>query len=125
MSVKFTIIPAITATILLAACGSNVPLTETRPALAAIIPGIPSPSLHTGKYACESGGRVEVQQDARGAVQLIWLGRTYVMTPVVTSTGAVRLENAQSGLVWIQIPSKSMLLNTKQSSQLANGCNAG
>ncbi|MQR01559.1 MliC family protein [Glaciimonas soli] len=125
MFAKFPIFSVMTATLLLSACGSSVPLTETRPALAAVIPGIPSPSLHAGKYSCESGSRVEIQQDDRGAVQLIWLGRAYVMTPVVTSTGAVRLENAQSGLVWIQIPAKSMLLNTKQSSQLANGCNAG
>jgi len=34
----------------------------------------------------------------------------------------VRLENKGEGLVWIQIPSKSMLLNSKVGQQLANDC---
>ncbi len=44
------------------------------------------------------------------------------MTTVSTTTGAVRLEDKASGLVWIQIPAKSMLLNSKQGLQLANEC---
>ena len=39
-----------------------------------------------------------------------------------TTSGAVRLEDAKSGLVWIQIPAKSMLMNTKLGRRVADVC---
>jgi hypothetical protein len=65
---------------------------------------------------------VEVKVDASNNVNLVWKGSTYKMTPVSTSTGALRFEDKGDGLVWIQIPSKSMLLNSKIGQQLANDC---
>ena len=59
---------------------------------------------------------------ATDAATLVWKGNSYMMNPVGTTTGAVRLENKSEGLVWIQIPAKSMLLNSKIGQQLANGC---
>ena len=44
------------------------------------------------------------------------------MTRVGTSTGASRFENTTFGLVWIGIPAKSMLLDSKANRQLANEC---
>ena len=46
------------------------------------------------------------------------------MQLVATQTGALRLEDKASGLTWITIPGKSMLLDTKQGRQLANDCRA-
>ncbi|KAF3997829.1 hypothetical protein [Glaciimonas immobilis] len=110
---------------LLAACGSPVPVTETR-APAAEVPVlralIAPPTLVTGAFDCELGNRVEIQSDAKSGTNLIWKGSRYAMTAVRTSTGAVRYENPSSGMLWIQIPAKSMLLNTRQGAQLANEC---
>lgn len=39
-----------------------------------------------------------------------------------TTSGAVRLEDAKSGLVWIQIPAKSMLMNSKLGRRVVDSC---
>jgi hypothetical protein len=44
------------------------------------------------------------------------------MDKVGTTTGAMRYENTKIGLVWIGIPSKGILLDSKQNRQLANEC---
>jgi hypothetical protein len=112
---------------LLAACASSpLPVTETRPA-----PGTPavgsSPvwtrQLMSGNFKCEFGGAVGVKMgDGQQHINLTWKGKAYVLLPVTTSTGALRFEDRDSGLVWIQIPSKSMLLNSKIGQPLANEC---
>ncbi|PUA20849.1 hypothetical protein C7W93_11160 [Glaciimonas sp. PCH181] len=112
-------------TTLLASCGSSVPLTETRtPAEQLPIVGarLAAPVLTAGAFNCDMGNRVDIEADANNDVRLTWKGTKYAMTPVSTTTGAVRFENQSSGLVWIQIPAKSMLLNTRQGAQLANEC---
>lgn len=47
-------------------------------------------------------------------------GFNYHMSPVVTSTGAVRLEDTRAGAVWLQIANKSMLMNQKIGQRLAD-----
>ena len=124
--VKISTVTAVLAmTGLLAACGSSVPLTETRsPAaeLPVLSKLVAPPVLVTGRFNCELGNRVEIESDGNSGANLSWKGSKYAMVPVATTTGAVRFENRASGLVWIQIPAKSMLLNTKQGAQLANEC---
>jgi hypothetical protein len=44
------------------------------------------------------------------------------MAPVVTSTGAIRLEDAKAGGVWLQLSNKSMLMSQKLGSRLADEC---
>ncbi|WP_246542233.1 hypothetical protein [Collimonas antrihumi] len=123
---SYRIASALTLTAVLAACGSSVPLADTKPAAAApnVLNLAPAPaaSLIAGNFYCELGNRVDVASSANGEVKLTWKGRAYTMTTVSTTTGAVRLEDKASGLVWIQIPAKSMLLNSKQGQQLANEC---
>jgi hypothetical protein len=46
------------------------------------------------------------------------------MKAVNTQSGALRYEDGASGLVWIVITDKSMLLDTRQGKQLANECRA-
>jgi hypothetical protein len=73
---------------------------------------------------CELGNSVTVspdpQQPARFIVQM--KKNTYLMTPVETSTGAVRLEDAQAGAMWLQLPNKSMLMNSKLGQRMADEC---
>ncbi|WP_034291903.1 hypothetical protein [Herbaspirillum sp. RV1423] len=121
---------ALTLTILLAACASeSVPLTETKPPVPAPLQPVVGKvrpawagQVSTGTFSCEMGNRVEVKVDGDNNMNLVWKGSTYKMAPVSTSTGALRFENKGDGLVWIQIPSKAMLLNSKIGQQLANDC---
>ena len=80
--------------------------------------------VHTGHMVCELGNTVTVtpdpQQSGRFIVQL--KKNTYFMTPVQTTTGAVRLEDAQAGAMWLQLPHKSMLMNTKLGQRTADEC---
>jgi len=39
-----------------------------------------------------------------------------------TTSGAVRLEDAKLGLLWIQIPAKSMLMNSKLGRRVVDSC---
>ncbi|HWZ47763.1 MAG TPA: hypothetical protein VNX00_06040 [Herbaspirillum sp.] len=116
---------------LLAACGSapsSTPVTESRPTTGtptqAVESGAPwGAKLITGRFNCEMNNRVDVKMgDDQRHIDLTWKGRLYVMLPVTTSTGALRFEDSSSGMVWIQIPTKSMLLNSKLGQQVANEC---
>jgi hypothetical protein len=73
---------------------------------------------------CELGNFVSVtpdpQQPSRFVVQM--KKNTYLMTPVETTTGAVRLEDAQAGAMWLQLPHKSMLMNSKLGQRMADEC---
>lgn len=77
-----------------------------------------------GMYRCELNRNVDVRHvapDLQSAV-LRWDRREYTMRAVNTHSGALRYEDAASGLVWLVIVGKSMLLDTKLGRQLANEC---
>ena len=80
--------------------------------------------VHTGHIACELGASVNVTPDAKapGHFRIDGKGFAYYMSPVATSTGVVRLEDAQRGAVWLQIANKSMLMNQKLGQRLADEC---
>lgn len=75
-------------------------------------------------FNCELGNQVTVFANAADDqhIGLRWKKRVHRLTRVGTSTGAQRFENGRYGLVWIGIPAKSMLLDSKQGRQLANEC---
>ena len=80
--------------------------------------------VHTGRIVCELGNSVTItpdpQQPTRFIVQM--KKNTSHMTPVATSTGAVRLEDTQAGAMWLQLPHKSMLMNSKLGQRMADEC---
>ncbi len=80
--------------------------------------------VHTGHIACELGASVDIQPDAQspGRFHVQGKGFKYHMAPVATSTGAVRLEDARAGAVWLQIANKSMLMNQKLGQRMADEC---
>jgi hypothetical protein len=80
--------------------------------------------VHTGRIACELGAHVTVTPDAsRAGGFVVELGsNVFHMSPVVSSTGAVRLEDAKSGAMWLQLGNKSMLMNTKLGQRMADEC---
>ena len=83
-----------------------------------------SDRVHVGRMPCELGAFVTVTADATspGRFHVEGKGFKYYMSPVATTTGTVRLEDAKGGAVWLQIANKSMLMNQKLGQRLADEC---
>ena len=75
-------------------------------------------------YACELGNKITIYTNERddGHIALRWKKRLHRLTRVGTTTGALRFENPHYGLIWIGIPAKGILLDSKLNRQLANEC---
>lgn len=80
--------------------------------------------VHTGRIVCEMGNVVQITPDAQNrGVFLLQMGKhRFRVSPVLTSTGAIRLEDAQAGAVWLQLANKSMLMNSKLGQRMADEC---
>jgi hypothetical protein len=80
--------------------------------------------VHVGSLPCEMGASVTLSADPKtpGHFNLQGKNFSYRMFPVMTSTGAVRLEDPKAGAVWLQLANKSMLMNQKQGVRLADEC---
>jgi hypothetical protein len=78
----------------------------------------------TGRIACADGKSVTITADAKtqGAFDLQFASARYDVVPVPTKSGAVRLEDSKTGLVFMQLANKSMLFNERQSRRLADDC---
>lgn len=76
------------------------------------------------EYNCELGNKLTVYRNADDDqhIALSWKKRIHRLQRVETTTGADRFENRKQGLLWIGIPAKSILLDTKKGQQLANEC---
>ena len=76
------------------------------------------------EYKCELGNTLTIYQNAGdpATIALRWKKRLVRLTRVGTTTGALRFENPLRGLVWIGIPAKGILLDSKLGRQLANNC---
>jgi hypothetical protein len=81
-------------------------------------------SVHTGVMPCEMGTSVTLASDpaAPGYFNMHGKNFRFRMVPVITVTGAIRLEDRQAGAVWLQLPNKSMLMNQKIGQRMADGC---
>jgi hypothetical protein len=77
-----------------------------------------------GTSQCELAVTVNMRTDANTVGRFVLeAGRNrYLLDPVVTSTGAVRLEEVSSGAVWLQLANKSMLMNQKLGQRIADDC---
>jgi hypothetical protein len=75
-------------------------------------------------YSCELNNKVTIYTNAQDDthISLRWKNHLQRLSRVGTTTGAQRFENEKTGLVWIGIPSKGMLLDAKHGHQLANEC---
>ncbi len=76
------------------------------------------------EFDCELGNKITIYRNAsdEAHIALRWKKRLHRLTRVGTTTGANRYENKLYGLIWIGIPAKGMLLDSKQNRQLANEC---
>lgn len=95
---------------------SNTSLQETSPVNLA--------ELNSSQYQCELGNQFTVYKkaDDPSYVHILWRNKMHRMLRKATTTGAERYEDPQNGLAWVNIPAKSLLLDTKKGSQLANEC---
>ncbi len=77
-----------------------------------------------GSYDCEFSQNVSVEQSSKHpAYADVKFGRTsWLMKPVLSSTGAIRLEDVHGQTLMVQIASKSMLLDVKAGKRLVDDC---
>jgi hypothetical protein len=80
--------------------------------------------VHTGRIVCELGNVVFITPDPqnRGFFMLQMGKNRFHVSPVSTTTGAIRLEDAQAGAMWLQLSNKSMLMNSKLGQRMADEC---
>jgi len=78
----------------------------------------------TGNYDCEFGKSMHVNQhpEAPGYFSLLLDKREWIMKPLLTSTGTIRLEDVKGQALLLQILTKSMLMDTKVGRRLVDGC---
>jgi len=76
------------------------------------------------EYSCELNNKVTIYTNEKddGHIALRWKNRLHRLDRIGTTTGALRFENPKFGLIWIGIPSKGILLDSKLNRQLANEC---
>lgn len=77
-----------------------------------------------GLHQCEFAQSVDVaiSPEQPGYVSVKFGKAVYVMRPVLSSTGAIRLEDVTGETLMVQITAKSMLLNVKSASRLVDEC---
>ena len=76
------------------------------------------------EYSCELNNKVTIYTNANddAHIALRWKKRLHRLERVGTTTGAMRFENTNFRLVWIGIPAKGILLDSRLNRQLANEC---
>jgi len=76
------------------------------------------------EYSCELNNKVTIYSNENddSHIALRWKKRLHRLERVGTTTGAMRFENTNFRLVWIGIPSKGILLDSRLNRQLANEC---
>jgi hypothetical protein len=77
-----------------------------------------------GVYECEFNQTVDIQANLKypSYVDVKHGKSDYLMKPVESSTGAIRLEDVRGETLMVQISSKSMLLNVKTGRRVVDEC---
>jgi hypothetical protein len=80
--------------------------------------------VQVGTLPCELGQTVVLTADASelGFFTLQIGKQRFRLSPELTTTGAVRLEDKAAGIVWLQLANKSMLMNQKLGRRIADEC---
>ena len=77
-----------------------------------------------GDYQCdfEQTAKVAPTPSHDGYVDVHFKNQTWTMKPVLSSTGALRLEDVTGRMLALQIANKSMLMDTKTGQRVVDGC---
>ncbi len=80
--------------------------------------------VYYGHYECELKQIVDITENAKdaGYVDVKHGKALYVMKPVLSSTGALRLEDVKGQTLMVQIANKSMLLDVKAGHRIVDDC---
>jgi len=95
-----------------------------------VLPPAPSEQLAAvaltllGDYACEFGKslRVSLNPEFDGYVDLLFDKQLFTLKPVLSHTGALRLEDVRGRLLLVQIAVKSMVMDVKIGQRLVDDC---
>ena len=81
-------------------------------------------NAHVGDYDCEFNQKVTLEpySKAAGYIEMKQKAQAWVMKPVMSSTGALRLEDVKGRMLMIQIANKSMVMDTQIGQRLVDGC---
>jgi hypothetical protein len=79
---------------------------------------------YLGPYQCEFQQTLSItKHQIDGYVVVTFSSKAYTMKPVRSSTGAVRLEEVGNGpMLMVQIPTKSMLMDTVRGRRIVDAC---
>ena len=82
------------------------------------------PHVYTGRLSCELKQVVVLQAHPEhpGQFQLRYKKKLFNLTPSPGMSGVVRLEDASSGIIWMQLNAKSMLLDETRGVRLVDEC---
>ena len=114
-----------------AKAAAKAPVKKAAPAKADPVPAPASPEqiqaaerVYYGLYDCEFNQTVDISINSKypAWVDVKHGKTTYLMKPVLSSTGALRLEDLREEALMVQIASKSMLLNTKTGTRIVDAC---
>jgi hypothetical protein len=77
-----------------------------------------------GQFDCEYDQKMMVNKHPTvdGYIDVTLGKQTFLMKPVRSMTGAVRLEEVSGSMLMVQIPSKSMLMDTKMGKRIVDAC---
>jgi hypothetical protein len=80
--------------------------------------------IHYGDYACEFDQTAHVMPSPKddGYVDVRYKTQTWTMKPIMSSTGALRLEDVKGRMLALQIANKSMLMDTQIGQRVLDGC---
>lgn len=79
--------------------------------------------VYVGEMPCELGASVHIRPARRtGLFVVSTKGYRFLMHPVESRTGAIRLEDGKRGAMWLQLGNKSMLMSQKLGRRLADEC---
>jgi len=79
--------------------------------------------VHVGEFPCELGSNIRVRALRRDGFFLVTVkNNRFVMHPVESRTGAIRLEDPARGAMLLQLGNKSMVMSQKLGQRLADEC---
>jgi hypothetical protein len=127
---------ALMATTTWAAAQTAAPQTQRRPpppAKGKVEPGLPpapgeqmaaAAMAHFGTYDCEFNEKVNVDMNRKfdGYLDVKHKNRVWIMKPVMSSTGALRLEDVKGRMLMLQIANKSMVMDTQVGQRVVDNC---
>jgi hypothetical protein len=80
--------------------------------------------VYFGDYECDFKQTLQIAMNAKNAgyVDVAFKKSVFTMKPILSSTGALRLEDVTGRTLLIQIANKSMLMDVKAGQRLVDDC---